>query len=614
MFPDAHLFNFRSACDFPEFHNFSAPDKKLLTKRPKRRKPGNGRPSVRKAKPAAKKPGQIPETFLAKAVAGPEGGVVLIPRGEDFQYALVSGKKDGAPKLRNGYLAIVRYAGTRPSGGKEAVPVASVEKIIGRAGEFETEKKAIEYKHSLPGKFPETVLKHAGELSRRRPSDSADGRVDLRKKTIFTIDGDDAKDYDDAVGIVKRGSGFTLWVCIADVSHYVKEGSPLDVEALKRGTSVYLDTRVIPMLPEALSNDLCSLVPNKGRLTKTVEMEFSRDGTLEDFHIYNSIIKSAARLTYSQVTAFLEDGKGAKLSPEIKESLSMMKNLYGKMKKRSLEGGELDFDLPEPELVRNSLGVVQDVRNAQRGVANMIIEQFMIAANRAVGSRLCDGEGWGVYRVHEPPTSESLSDLSAELGKLGYKASIERRLAGKAIQKLLADFRDKKQEGAVKMMVLKSLQRAVYSTREVGHFGLGIERYSHFTSPIRRYPDIIAHRMVDRLSCKGRSGYARGPLDNLCEMASVLERKAEKAERETVGLETANFMKTLTGRKFTGKVISILPFGMFLELKEICAEGFVPRERMKRGGRRKWFNLGDELKLRVVGADLEKRRTIMETV
>ncbi|WP_462137634.1 VacB/RNase II family 3'-5' exoribonuclease [Candidatus Mycalebacterium sp.] len=579
----------------------------------RRNKRGSGRPPARKAKTAAKKTTQIPETFLAKAVAGPEGDMVLVPRGEDFQHALVSGKSHGAPKLRNGYLAIVKYEGTRSNGSKNAVPVASVEKIIGRAGEYETEKKAIEYKYSLPGKFPEMVLNDARDLSGRHPSDSADGRVDLRKKTIFTIDGDDAKDYDDAVGVEKRGLGFTLWVCIADVSHYVKEGSALDKEALKRGTSVYLDNRVIPMLPEALSNDLCSLVPNKDRLTKTVEMEFSRDGALENFHIYNSIIQSAARLTYSQVTAFLEDGKSEKLSPEIKESLKMMEDLYGKMKKRSLEGGELDFDLPEPELIRNSLGVVEDVRNAQRGVANMIIEQFMISANRAVGSRLCDGEGCGVYRIHEPPTPDSLLDLSTELGKLGYKTNIERRSAGKAIQKLLNDFKGKKQEGAVKMMVLKSLQRAVYSTREVGHFGLGIERYSHFTSPIRRYPDIIAHRMVDRLS-NGRSGYVRDSLDGLCERASVLERKAEKAERETIGLETANFMKTLTGRKFTGKVISILPFGMFVELKEICSEGFVPRERMKRGGRRKWFNLGDELNLRVVGADLEKRRTIMETV
>lgn len=510
--------------------------------------------------------------------------------------------------MRPGYLAVVRYRGM-----KDAVPVVSVEKIIGRAGEYETEKRAIEYKYSLPGEFPPEVLSHAKDVCRARPEEFTAGRVDLRKKTIFTIDGDDAKDYDDAVGIRKEGSGYSLWVCIADVSHYVTEGGALDKEAVARGTSVYLDNRVIPMLPEELSNDLCSLVPKQDRLTKTVEMEFSRDGELKDFHVYNSIINSAARLTYSQVTAFLESGSGDNLSPDVKESLKMMRELYGAIKKRSLANGELDFDLPEPEIVRDSQGRVTEIRNAQRGVANMIIEQFMISANRAVGTLLRKSAGCGVYRVHEPPTGDSASELVSELGKLGYEADMPDGITGKAIQKLLSDFKGGKQESAVNMLVLKSLQRAVYSTRELGHFGLAIEMYSHFTSPIRRYPDVIAHRMVDRIA-NGGTSYSQESLDGLCERASVLERNAEKAERETVNLETANFMKTLTGRTLTGKVISVLPFGMFLELSEMCCEGFVPREKMKQSGRRKWFSLGQELKLRVVGADLEKKRTIMEPV
>ncbi len=572
-----------------------------------------GKPPSRPAagfKKPFKRGAEPPAFFVAKAVSGPEG-MRLMPRKEDFPYALVSGKSEDGTKLRNGYLAFVKYTGKKHKDLKETVPLVTVEKIIGRAGEFETEKKAIEYKYSLSGGFPEEVLKQAEQVSLMRPSDNVEGRVDLRKETIFTIDGDDAKDYDDAVGIRKKGSGFALRVCIADVSHYVSKGSPLDREAMRRCTSVYLDNRVIPMLPEALSNDLCSLVPEQDRLTKTVEMEFTADGVLGDFHVYNSIIRSAARLTYSQVTEFLEKGKDSQLPSDVKNGLRMMKDLYAKIKKRSLAGGELDFDLPEPEIVRDNEGRVTAVQNARRGIANMVIEQFMIAANKAVGMRLCESANCGVYRIHEPPTGDSISELASDLEKLGYRFEVSNRSLGGAIQRLLDDFKGKKQESAVKMMVLRSLQRAVYSTREVGHFGLAIERYSHFTSPIRRYPDIVAHRMIDFLT-SGGSEYCGKTVDGICERASVLERNAEKAERETVGLETANFMKTLTGQTLTGTVISILPFGMFVELREVCAEGFVPRERMRGGGRRKWFNLGQELKLRVVGADLERRRTVME--
>lgn len=565
--------------------------------------PGKKRAPARKKKGPAINDGDL---FVAKAVVSPEGDMRLIPRGGDFSHALVS-KKESSPKLRNGHLALVRFNGFS-KGGKQPVPLAVVETVIGRAGEMEAEKRAIGYKYNLPGEFPDEVIKHAKEVCRIDPSKAADGRVDLRKKTVFTIDGDDAKDYDDAVGISNKGAGYTVWVCIADVSHYVRRGSALDKEAIRRSTSVYLDDRVIPMLPEALSNDLCSLVPHKDRLTKTVEMEFSSSGELKDFHIYNSIIRSAARLTYSQVTGFLEGGAGAGVPDEAKQSLTSMKDLYGKIKKRSLENGELDFDLPEPSLVRDKNGRVTDIVNSERGVANMIIEQFMIAANRAVGMSLRKNGSRGIYRIHEPPTEDSTSELVSDLRKLGYKADMPKKATARAIQKLLRDFKGKKQESSVKMLVLRSLQRAVYSTRKEGHFGLGLREYTHFTSPIRRYPDIIAHRMIDFPK------ETPDRIDEMCETTSALERNAERAERETVELETANYMKTLIGRVFTGKVISILPFGMFLELSGICAEGFVPREMMARGGRRKWFDLGQEVKMRVAGADLEKRRTIMEPV
>lgn len=557
---------------------------------------------------------QSSEFFLAKAVSGPEG-MRLIPRGEDFSHALVSaGHSRGNAKLRSGCLVFARHTGNKKNGSKESIPLVSVEKIIGRAGEFETEKRAIECKYSLAGKFPDAVLSQAEQVCGARIFDGSDGRTDLRGKTIFTIDGDDAKDYDDAVGIRKERSGFTLWVCIADVSHYVAKGSPLDREAMRRSTSVYLEDKVIPMLPELLSNDICSLVPKRDRLTKTVEMKFSGDGVLNDFRIYNSVIKSAARLTYSKVNAFLEKGVKGGMPSELLTGLKMMKTLYEKIKKRSLRKGELDFDLPEAQIVRDGNGKVTDVARAQRGVANMIIEQFMIAANRAVGMKICESSGVGVYRIHEPPTESSISELASDLAKLGYRFDVSDGNTGGAIQKLLDHFKGKKEESAVKMMTLKSLQRAVYSTRRAGHFGLAIDEYTHFTSPIRRYPDIVAHRIIDCLASGNKSRCSRKTVEDICERASVLERNSEKAERETVGLETANFMKSLVGRQFTGTVVSVLPFGMFLELREVCAEGFVPRERMQKGGRRKWFNLGQELKLRVVGADLEKRRTIMEPV
>lgn len=481
--------------------------------------------------------------------------------------------------------------------------------VLGQAGEIEPERKALLYEYKLPLRFPRKVSSSADKFGDGDLKKEIGKRKDLRGILTVTIDDDNAKDFDDAVGIEKTRKGYKLWVSIADVSYYVKPKSPLDKEAYKRGNSYYLPHMVIPMLPEILSNNLCSLVPEQERLTKTVEMDFSNDGRINGYKIYNSVIKSDARLTYSWVSDVLTSkGKVKKSQKEIVNALRLMMDLFKKLKKNRLDNGELEFDIPDAELVRNENGEIVNVVKAERLIAHGIIEEFMIAANNAVGEYLSRKSDAALYRIHERPDQEAMVELRDSLQPIGYDFSFGKEVTPKDIQKVIFDARNKKDKSVVNMLILRSMKRAVYSTRDEIHFGLALDKYTHFTSPIRRYPDLVVHRAIDDVNSRSSDGFGVKTLDKIAEHCSVTERRSDQVEREAIDLERAYLMKPRLGEVFNGKIISIMPFGMFIELEGIFVEGFIPKSEMRAKRRKRWFQIGDKVKVKVTEADVERRR------
>ncbi|MFI5322929.1 MAG: ribonuclease R family protein [Thermodesulfobacteriota bacterium] len=480
--------------------------------------------------------------------------------------------------------------------------------VLGRAGDLEVEKTGLLVEYDLSEKFPSDVMREIEVIHDEIPQSEIKKRVDLRDEIIFTIDNDDAKDFDDAVGITKTDFGYRLLVSIADVSYYVRLGSALDNQALERGTSIYMPHMVVPMLPEKLSNGLCSLVPYQDRLTKTTEIDFNGKGEMVSNRIYNSVIKSAARLTYSKVAERLG---GYDLVPleekQITEKLFIMKELYEHIRARRIEKGELNFDIPEPNLIRDELGRTVDVVRTQRNLAHCLIEEFMIASNNAVAKYTCQSRVPSMYRIHENPDEESVMELSEGLRKLGYALPQDGKIDTLDFQRIINKSRGKPNEIAVNMLILRSLKRAIYSTQEEGHFGLALEHYTHFTSPIRRYPDLIVHRIINSLLKNGAQPYDKESLDWIADHSSKRERTADEVERQAINLERAHLMKSYIGQEFEGVVLSVLPFGMFVEVKEVFVEGLVPRDSIQ-NWRKRWFDIGQTVRVKVTAADVEKRR------
>lgn len=486
--------------------------------------------------------------------------------------------------------------------------------VLGRSGDLDTEKKGLLVEYDLSQEFPNNVKSDLDKISEQIPGTEIKHRVDLRKRTIFTIDGEDAKDFDDAVGIEKTKGGYKLWVCIADVSYYVSMGSAIDNEALNRGTSVYLPGHVIPMLPEKLSNNLCSLVPFEDRLTKTAEMDFNSQGEMTGFKVYNSIINSSARLTYTQVVEDVSSkGRVTKEKKDIIPVLKTMQELYEKIRKQRIKSGKLDFDIPEPNLVRDELGRVVDVIKSKRNFAHEMIEEFMIAANVAVASYLCDLKVPALYRIHETPDEDSLIKLKEGLKKLGYMLSASQDINTHDLQRIIDQSKGKNEEVPVNMLILRSLKRAFYSALDEEHFGLALVHYTHFTSPIRRYPDLIVHRILDSIFVKKSPPYDEKTVEWIAEHSSKMERLANEAEREAMSIERTQLMKPYIGEEFDGIVISVLPFGMFIEIKEMFVEGLVPKDSVP-NWRNRWFDIGQKLRVKVVDANLEKRGITLNLV
>ncbi|MCD6463603.1 MAG: ribonuclease R [Thermotogae bacterium] len=515
---------------------------------------------------------------------------------------------------------ITRYPSPRSE------PHVRIIEVLGDPWDPRVDLPTVIIKHSLPqpGEFPQEVLEEVKKLPMHvRTIDLVD-RVDLRDKPIVTIDGEDAKDFDDAVSLEKlEDGGYRLGVHIADVSHYVEEGSAIDREAFRRGTSVYLIDTVIPMLPFELSNNICSLVEGEDRLTITLDMIIDENGNTQTFEIYRSVIRNKKRLTYSLVNSlFAGDKKAEQKIGEFKKMLFEMRELLKILRSyRKRRGAILDVEGGEVKFVFDENGRVKDIIPVKRGDAEKLIEEFMIRANEIVASVFHTAGIPFIYRIHEPPDPETIYNLKQYLDTLGLSYGFPKNLHPGVLQKILEELDEHPLKPSVERLIVRSLKRAVYSPNNVGHFGLASSSYTHFTSPIRRYPDLIVHRIlkeyIDGKLKDDKIEYWENVLTRIAIHSSRMERRADEAEWDLTDLKKVDYASQHIGEVFTAYVTGITRFGLFVEIPEKLVSGLVHVATMdddyyiyderknilvgQKTGR--IYRMGDELNVRVVNAD-----------
>ena len=531
-------------------------------------------------------------------------------------------------KARSGQIVVARID-SFPS--KNRNPEGTIIEVLGDPGDPEVEVLTIIHQHGLPHRFPGEVLAAAEEIPGEVLPEEFSGREDLRDLLTVTIDGETAKDFDDAVAVRDEGQGrIRLWVSIADVGHYVTEGGIIDREAYVRGTSVYFPGRCIPMLPEHLSNGICSLNPDVERLVMTAEMLFDAEGVRLESRFYPAVICSRARLTYTQVRAMIELGDTEEISRqgEVYPALQVMKTLAERLQERRRLRGSLDFDLPEAEIVLDLQGNIEDIVRGERYFAHRLVEEFMLAANEAVAGFLSAREIPLLYRVHEPPSAEKLQQFQEFLSHFNLKLSLRQgQVAPRDLQQLLDQVAGRPEERMINQVMLRGMKQACYSPENVGHFGLAAHDYCHFTSPIRRYPDLVVHRILrGALGKKGLSEHEKQrlaqTLPEIGEQTSARERRAMEAERDIVALKKCQFMVQHQGESFAGIISGVQAFGLFVELKEFFLEGLLrvsslgddfyhfeeERHRLVGEHGRRVFQIGDEIQVRVEHVDVERRQ------
>lgn len=475
-----------------------------------------------------------------------------------------SGAKDGDKVVVQ--ITIWPQAGRKPEG--------KIIEVLGPKGEKEVEILSIIRAHGLPEEFPKKVLEEAQKVAVPIPQEEIDRRLDIRDLNIFTIDGEDAKDLDDAISIERLSNGnFKLGVHIADVTHYVHEKSKLDKEALKRATSVYLVDTVIPMLPKTLSNGVCSLNPHEDKLTLSVFMEIDRKGNVKQYDIKETIINSKARMTYTEVSDILENddeelkAKYSHVAEDFKTAEVLARILMDRRSKR----GAIDFDFPEAKIILTPEGKVADIKEYERRISNRIIEEFMLITNETVAEHYFWLNIPFVYRIHETPSPEKMQELGKFVSTFGYtiKGDLE-EVHPKALQSIISEIKGKREEEAISTIMLRSLKQARYSPECSGHFGLAAQYYSHFTSPIRRYPDLQIHRIMKEHLNNKINKKRQEQLVNIVDYASTQsserERAADLAERDVKDYYKAVYMEDKVGEEFDGVVSSVTSFGMFIEL------------------------------------------------
>ncbi|HEV8018375.1 MAG TPA: ribonuclease R [Steroidobacteraceae bacterium] len=438
----------------------------------------------------------------------------------------------------------------------------------------------------LPNEFPASVLREAQAFGERVDPRAAEARVDLRDLPLVTIDGADARDFDDAVYAEPHAAGFRLIVAIADVSHYVRPGTALDTEAQKRGTSVYFPTRVLPMLPTALSDHLCSLAPNVERLCFAADMVVTRGGALKTARFYPAVMRSAARLTYTLANEALFEGRPAaraQLGPLL-ERLMVLVDVYRALHKARGHRGALDFDAAEAEFVIDAGERVRAVELRIRNHAHRLIEECMITANVAVAQELLKAHMPTLYRVHGVPEDEKLERLASTLTALGIDARIPKTVSTRDLQAIARRVRDVSERSFVESLVVRAMPQAIYQPTNIGHFGLALTHYAHFTSPIRRYPDLVVHRTLKALiGDKGGSAvrYAAGELASLGVVTSQLEKRADEADRYVSGFLKCTYLKERIGQSFQGLITTVVEFGCFVQILDVAVDGLLHIDNLR---------------------------------
>ena len=529
--------------------------------------------------------------------------------------------KDKLKGAKDGDKAVVRITDW-PEEAKN--PFGEVIDVLGKAGDNTTEMHAILAEYGLPYTYPQSVEAAAEKIPAEiTPEDYAE-REDFRDVVTFTIDPKDAKDFDDALSIRLLKPG--LWevgVHIADVSHYVKEGSAIDKEAVKRATSVYLVDRTIPMLPERLCNFICSLRPDEEKLAYSVIFNMDENAVVKDYRIRHTVIKSNRRFTYEEAQQIIETGEG-----DYKEEILELNKLAQILRQRRLENGAINFDRCEVKFEIDEKGKPLSVYFKVSKEANKLIEEFMLLANRTVAEhigKVPKNKKPKVfpYRIHDLPDPDKLDNLSQFIARFGYKIRTggSKMEVSKSINRLLNDVEGKKEQNLVETVSLRAMQKAKYSIYNIGHYGLAFDYYTHFTSPIRRYPDLMVHRLLTRYLAGGRTAQA-DKYESLCEHSSAMEQTAASAERASVKYKQVEFMSERIGNVYDAVISGVTEWGLYAEINENKCEGMIPMRDLDDDfyefdeknycliGRRshRKFSLGDPVKIKVARANLEKKQ------
>ena len=507
----------------------------------------------------------------------------------------------------------------------EGLAVGKITQILGNYMDEGVETDSALYRNGIPVDFSEEALAQTAKLPSVVTDEDKKGRIDITDMKLVTIDGEDSRDFDDAVFAEPTNNGWKLVVAIADVSHYVKEGSDLDNDAIDRGNSVYFPRRVVPMLPEALSNGLCSINPDVERLCMTCEMSIDPEGNLLDYKFYPAVMLSHARLTYTKVSQILEHHDQALTNEyaSVLDNLNTLYDLYKALKAERTRRGVMDFDRIESQILFNDNGKIDDIVASVRNDAHKLIEECMLMANQATAKFLAHNEEDFLYRIHPKPTAEKVETTRQFLTAVGLTLEGGVQPESKHFAKVLLDAKGRDDENIIKTVVLRTMKQAVYTPANEGHFGLAFEDYTHFTSPIRRYPDLLVHRAINRVLDKNK----RKPSKKMIETGvhlSVTERRANDASRDVEQWLKCEYMRDKVGDTFNGVISGVAGFGIFIELTDVFVEGMIAMRDMKddyyvfddihhklkgeRTGRT--FQLGDTIKIQVASVSLDDRQMV----
>ena len=537
---------------------------------------------------------------------------------------------DAVASARPGQVVLVEIT-AQPT--RQTQPIGRIVRVLGNPNAPGIEIEIAIHAHGLPTDWPGPVEKEARRFGAEVPAMSKRGREDLRHLPLVTIDGADARDFDDAVFCEPMPSGWRLYVAIADVAHYVERGSALDEEARNRGTSVYFTRRVLPMLPEVLSNGLCSLKQKVDRLCMVCEMRVGRDGKVSRARFFEGVMRSQARLTYEEVAAMLFQGdaklrrKHARLLPHLEELNEVFRVLLVQRSRR----GAIDFELPEAYVELGEDRRIESISSYERNDAHRMIEECMIAANVAAARFMGRHKLPTLYRVHDKPSPERVKELKAFLGTFGVPFPRVKDIEPRHFARVLERSRGQSYDTLVETVLLRSMSRAAYQPDNLGHFGLALAQYVHFTSPIRRYPDLLVHRAIKHaLSGKklGSFPYSPKAMDLLGQRCSMTEKRADDATREAIAWLKCEFMLDKIGDEFDGVITGVTSFGVFVQLQDVFVDGLVhvtslendyyeldvPRHRLVGARSKKVFQLAMPLRVRVVNVDMEQRRIDFEPV